>query len=268
MGYQILLLDTSDPPDGSLGELLAQCGFTVRTAKDVDDAADWLDKSCPASVVIRIADKAAIDLCRSLRVQTSAPVLGICTTRDEDLIVRCLEAGVDRVLITPLSRLEVGARISAALGRQNGSPSGGAKSEACRVGDLVIDPDAHVVTRAGLPLSLTPTEFRLLVALARRAGSVVSHEELLSEVWDPSYREHPEHLRLYIGYLRQKLGDDRKQPCLLLNQRGVGYRLAEGARAVNGRGNAYGSCDAQFRSTHSRARSRVRAGRTLAASGG
>lgn len=238
MGQHVILLDSADAPGIRLDAQLAQCGFVVHTASDINSAVRLLRSHAPALVVIRIEDVAAIDLCQLLRMQSSDPVVAVCDRRDEELIVRCLEAGVDRVLVAPLSRRELAARIGAALGCRNGSPP--AEPRPYHVGDLVIDPDAHVVTKDGHCLSLTPTEFRLLVALARRAGEVVSHADLLSEVWGATYMESPEHLRLYIRYLRRKLKDGESRPRLLLNQRGVGYKLAVEVGSTNGRGGAHG----------------------------
>lgn len=238
MAPHVLLLDLTVPPDRRLGSQLAQCGFVVRAARDPAGLALFSGRSSPRLAVIRIGNAAGADLNRTLRLLADIPAVVVCARRDEDLIVRCLEAGAETVLVAPLSRRELAARLGALLSGRNGSLPGELRSGSrrYRVGDLVIDSDAHAVRRAGREIALTPTEFRLLFALARRAGQAVRHEELLCEVWGPGRVTTPENLRLYVRYLRQKLCDDVEQPRLLISQRGFGYRLAEGAASLNGRG--------------------------------
>jgi len=96
-----------------------------------------------------------------------------------------------------------------------------------RLGDLVIDLDRYSVTRAGEPVALTPIEFRLLRVLAENAGRVCSHQMLLDRVWGEGFLDCSHYLRLYIGYLRQKLEDDPRRPQILLTEWGHGYRLVE-----------------------------------------
>jgi DNA-binding response OmpR family regulator len=127
----------------------------------------------------------------------------------------------------PLSRRELAARIGAMFDRRHAFKPAEPRYHAYHVGALAIDLRAHAVTKDGRSLFLTPTEFRLLVALARRAGKVVSHAELLSEVWGTTLVERPEVVQQCIRYLRRKLGDAPKQPRLIQSRRGVGYRLAE-----------------------------------------
>jgi two-component system KDP operon response regulator KdpE len=94
-------------------------------------------------------------------------------------------------------------------------------------GDLQIDVQKHTVHKAGTPVHLTPTEFKLLARLVRQAGQVVTHRQLLWDVWGPEYVDHTHYLRLYMAQLRSKLEDNPTEPCLLLTEPGVGYRLAD-----------------------------------------
>ncbi len=229
MAQSVVLWDLADPPDASLSLQLAQCGLVAEVATDIDRGLSWLHSRQPALLLIRAGDASAVDLCRSVHMLSNVPIMVLCTTREEDLVVQYLRAGAERVLIGSPTRRDLAARIGAMLAGRNGSNVVPVRSSTCYVGELVIDPKARVVTKQGRFLSLTPTEFRLLVALARRAGMVVTHGELLSEVWGADWTESPEILRHYIRYLRQKLGDSPAQPSLILNQRGVGYRLAQSA---------------------------------------
>jgi two-component system KDP operon response regulator KdpE len=97
-----------------------------------------------------------------------------------------------------------------------------------RSGELAVDVAAHRVTLAGQPVHLTPTEFKLLARLLRQAGQVVTHRQLLADVWGPEFTEHTHYLRLYMAQLRAKLEADPAESQRLLTEPGVGYRLAEG----------------------------------------
>lgn len=227
MGNRILLLDIADPPDAGLALQLGRCGFTVQTAADLDTAVRLQRDDAPALTVVRAARASSADLLCALPTLAAAPVVIICPEREAGLVVPCLEAGADTVLVAPLSRRELAGRIRAALNWCSGSlPSGeGRRPQPYQVGDLTIDPDCHKVTTGGHEVALTPTEFRLLAALARRAGETVDHADLVSEVWGAVCTGTRRSLRLYVRYLRRKLAHHHGQRALIHNDRGVGYRL-------------------------------------------
>jgi two-component system KDP operon response regulator KdpE len=232
VGYRILIVDVGDSPDAALGTQLAQCGFAVHTATDLESALRLLGSGSFALAVVRVVDANTVDLRHTLPMIAAVPVVAVCTGRDPDLVVRCLEAGADTVLTAPISRRELAGRVHATLGWCNASlpPGVSRRPQPYQVGDLTVDPDKYVVTQGGRGIALTPTEFRLLVALARQAGETVCHADLLSEVWGTSYAKTRGNLRLYIRYLRRKLASHNGRSLVLLNHRGVGYRLA--ARAT------------------------------------
>lgn len=134
-----------------------------------------------------------------------------------------LDAGADDYLSKPFGVAELMARIRAHLRRRDQAP--GSTEQSFRFGDTVIDFSGRLVTRGLLPVHLTPTEYRLLVVLARNAGKVLTHRYLLHEVWGPSYAENSHYLRIYMRHLRQKLERDPTQPKHLITETGVGYRL-------------------------------------------
>lgn len=157
----------------------------------------------------------------------AAPVL-VLSARDADGgKIRLLDLGADDYLVKPISLGELLARLRVAL-RHRGTAVQAAVTRWAE-GDLSVDLTAHQVRRDGEPLHLTPTEFRLLARLVRSAGQVVSHRQLLADVWGPEYTEHTHYLRLYMGQLRAKLERDPADPQRLLTEPGVGYRLAVGA---------------------------------------
>ena len=218
----ILLVQESHLLTGSLTEVLAQSGFIVEQADGLGEAADRLGEASPACIVVSICHPADVELVRDLRFMSGAPLIGACDRSDEDLLIKTLEAGADSVLVPPFQRLELTARLNALLARGRAALDSNAYRKPYRTGALVIDPEARSATNAGKSLLLTPTEFRLLDALVRRGGEVVSKSRLVSEVWPAPSVGSLENLRLYVRYLRRKLGE----PQLLLNERGAGYRLA------------------------------------------
>ena len=221
----ILLVQGSHLLTGSLTEVLAQSGFIVEQADGLGEAADRLGETSPACIVVSICHAADVELCRALRFMSGAPLIGVCDRSNEDLLIKTLEAGADSVLVPPFRRLELTARLNSLLAWRRGTPDSGPRGKPYRTGALVIDLEAHTATSAGRPLLLTPTEFRLLDALVRRGGEVVSKSRLISEVWPAPSVGSLENLRLYVRYLRRKLGE----PQLVLNERGAGYRLAASA---------------------------------------
>jgi two-component system KDP operon response regulator KdpE len=221
----------------SLPGQLVLSGFGVRTAPDFDEAARTARRENVAAALVRLDATRVLDIEQGFAPLDGVPLLALCVERDTDLVVRCLDAGADTVLSGPVTRRELAARLQALMRSQYASgvdllphfvPQ--------RVGELLVDPGSHTVSQNGYSVALTPTEFRLLLALARRQGDVASHEELLSEVWGASCDDGHEKLRLYVRYLRRKLRDE-DEPRLLLNERGVGYRLVSaGTNGHNGHG--------------------------------
>jgi two-component system, OmpR family, KDP operon response regulator KdpE len=143
----------------------------------------------------------------------------------EDLKVRLLDAGADDYLVKPFSLAELLARMRVAL-RHRGTVTRSATVRYERAG-LSVDLEARRVHRDGAEVRLTPTEYRLLARLVRQAGQVVTHRQLLLDVWGPEFTEHTHYLRLYMAQLRAKLEAEPADPRVLLTEPGVGYRLAE-----------------------------------------
>ena len=242
MDLQILLLDAARGTYPEVGSQLVRCGYLVRVSASAGEAATWLARDRHAAIVVSADCDTPPSLCHALRAQTDAPIMTVLQDCDEDRTIAWLDAGADSVLEAPVSRRQLAARMQVLTSRQWGRGNG-QPAEPIRCGALVIDPAAYVATLDGEPLSLTPTEFRLLTALARRGGKVARHADLIREVWGADGVESADNLRLYVSYLRRKLGDDPGRPRLLLSRRGVGYRIAtnamqDGRRSWNGPGQA------------------------------
>jgi two-component system, OmpR family, KDP operon response regulator KdpE len=162
---------------------------------------------------------------RDMRNWSSAPVLVLSAREREEEKVEALNVGADDYLTKPFGVPELIARVCARLRRAN-LVSVGPSSSVVKFGQIHVDLATYEVIRAGDQVHLTPTEFRLLTALIRGYGKVITHRQLLLEVWGPGYGDRPHYLRVYMTNLRQKLEDDPAQPRHLITELQVGYRLA------------------------------------------
>jgi two-component system KDP operon response regulator KdpE len=169
-----------------------------------------------------LPDLDGIEVTRSIREWSKVPIIVLSARGREQDKVATLDSGADDYLTKPFGVGELLARIRVAL-RHSQSQSLG-PSEFVAHG-VVVDLVSRRVTRDGLEVRLTPIEYRLLLALIHAAGKVVTHRQLLEEVWGPAYVEETHYVRVYMGQLRQKLEADPSQPKFLTTEPGVGYRL-------------------------------------------
>ncbi|MCY0386697.1 response regulator [Robbsia sp. Bb-Pol-6] len=175
-------------------------------------------------VDLGLPDIDGLDVIRQIRTWADMPLIVLSARSREAEKVAAFEAGADDYLTKPFGVGELTARIHALLRRRNRVGEAGAQQ--VRFGEVVLDLAARSVTRAGRHLHLTPVEFRLLTTLVRNAGRVMTHGQLLTQVWGPAHAEDTHYLRVYMGNLRQKLERDPAQPAHLVTETGVGYRLA------------------------------------------
>jgi two-component system KDP operon response regulator KdpE len=182
-------------------------------------------------VDLGLPDGDGIDLIRDVRGWSNVPILVLSARTDESDKIAALDAGADDYLVKPFGLGELMARVRANLRRPRTVPSDALNGEATnadsvfKFGDIEINRLDRIVRRAGIEVHLTPIEYRLLGVLVANVGRVITHKQLLRDVWGPSHSEQSHYLRIYMGHLRQKLEADPAQPCHLLTEAGVGYRL-------------------------------------------
>ncbi len=169
-----------------------------------------------------LPDGDGVDFIRSLRGWSQVPVIVLSARTQEAAKVAALDAGADDYITKPFGTAELLARTRAHMRRTRGAADGEA---VFRFGDVEVDQAARQVRRGGAEVHLTPIEYRLLGVLVANAGRVLTHPQLLREVWGPSHAQSTHYLRVYMGNLRLKLEADPAQPRHFLTETGVGYRL-------------------------------------------
>jgi two-component system KDP operon response regulator KdpE len=170
-----------------------------------------------------LPDIDGVEITRRLREWTTTPIVVLSARGLEADKVAALDAGADDYLTKPFSLAELLARIRVA-GR-HAEQRGDKNDAAFSLGDLRIDFANRIVTLSGGEVRLTPIEYRLLTTLARKAGRVLTYQQLLKEVWGPRYATQKQYLHVYMGHLRGKLEQDSTRPRFLVTEPGVGYRL-------------------------------------------
>lgn len=175
-------------------------------------------------VDLGLPDMDGKEVIRQIRVWSAVPILVLSARDREEEKVAALNTGADDYLIKPFGIPELIARVRAHLRRHQSSED--QPNFLVQFGDIAIDLAARTVTRNGVEVHLTPIEYRLLCTLIKERGRVVTHTQLMLEVWGPNYAQRSHYLRIYMGHLRQKLEHDPTQPKFLLTELNVGYRLA------------------------------------------
>lgn len=161
---------------------------------------------------------------RSVREWSEVPILILSVRQSEDEKVAALDAGANDYVVKPFGIAELLARVRALLRVSRNASA--AEAEIVQ-GELRIDLARHEVFLAGEPVRLTRKEFDLLALLTRNAGRIVTHRQLLNDIWGPAHEHDLQYLRVFVGRLRAKLGDDPASPRFILNEPGVGYRFLE-----------------------------------------
>jgi two-component system, OmpR family, KDP operon response regulator KdpE len=175
-----------------------------------------------------LPDGDGMEFLRDLRGWSNVPVIVLSARVGEQDKIEALDAGADDYLTKPFGVGELLARVRAASRRRRGAATG--LGSIFEFGDVKIDLSMRTVHKGATPIHLTPIEYRLLTLLIANCGKVLTHRQILREVWGPSHTEDGHYVRVYMGHLRQKLEDDPAQPRHILTETAVGYRLVQVAR--------------------------------------
>ncbi|KQW48477.1 two-component system response regulator [Nocardioides sp. Root1257] len=218
---RILVVDD----DASLAEMLTivlrQEGFESRMVTRGDEAVEAFRAYRPDLVLLdlMLPGKDGIDVCKEIRAESGVPIVMLTAKGDTVDVVVGLESGADDYVVKPFKPKELVARIRARI-RRFDTPA----QENLLIGDLTIDVAGHAVARAGVPISLTPLEFDLLVCLARKPWQVFTREVLLEQVWGYRHAADTRLVNVHVQRLRSKVEHDPESPEIVVTVRGVGYK--------------------------------------------
>lgn len=224
----ILVVDDEPQITRVLKTTLSSQGYGVRTASDGDEALQMLKEWTPDLVItdLRMPNLGGLELCRQIRAKSRIPIIVLSVKGEERIKVEALDAGADDYVTKPFGVHELLARVRAAL-RRAAAPEE-PESPLIEAGDFRIDTATRSVRVRDREVHLTPKEFDLLIYLARHAGKVLTHRNLLAAVWGGNSVEQPEYLRVFVGHLRKKLEPDEAAPRYILTEPWVGYRFEPG----------------------------------------
>jgi len=222
---ELLLIDDDESLTELLSSFLANQGYTMRVASDGVKGLRMLFAQTPDLVVLDVTmpQRDGWETLERIREVSDLPVVMLTARDEESEVLRGFSLGADDYVTKPFSFAQLAARIGAVLARSKQQVP--EAENFILGGDLKIDLRTRQLWRGDLQIALTPTEYKLLVTLMRRAGEVVSPEILVREVWGPQYAGEVSHVRRYIWHLRKKIELDPDNPGYIHNERGFGYRF-------------------------------------------
>ncbi|XXY46748.1 response regulator [Sorangium sp. So ce269] len=226
----VLLIEDEPQMRRFLRAMLAARGYRLVEAETGGEGIAQATMRNPDIVLLDLGlpDMDGLEVTRRLREWSAVPIIVLSARGREQDKIDALDGGADDYLTKPFSAGELLARLRVAL-RHAAHAARGAKEESSsfKVQDVEVDLARRVVLRAGEEIHLTPIEYKLLTTLIRHAGKVLTHRQLLGEVWGPAYAGQTHYLRVYMAQLRHKLERDPARPQILITEPGVGYRLKE-----------------------------------------
>ena len=224
-GARVLVVDDEPQILRGLRVVLRSAGYQVDVAASKAEALDAVASRAPDAMVLDLIlpDGSGVEVCEEVRSWSKLPIIVLSAVGDEREKVRALNAGADDYMTKPFGSEELEARLRALLRRA----ADFAQEPVVTVDHVTIDLAARSVLKDGEDVHLTPIEFDLLRVLAVHRGKLVTHRQLLQEVWGPEYVEETHYLRVHIAHIRAKIEDDPSSPRLVVTDAGVGYRLRE-----------------------------------------
>lgn len=223
MAIRILVIDDEPQIRKFLRISLSANGYEVTEAEDAASGTRLASETRPDLLILDLGlpDRDGQEVISAVRTDSDVPIIVLSVRAHEFDKVEALDRGANDYVVKPFGVGELLARIRAVLRTR----AAGEPPEAVEVGEVRIDLSRHVVARAGEELHLSRKEWDLLSILARNADHVLTHKQILREVWGPAHVEDTAYLRVYVNQLRQKLEADPARPALIVTDPGVGYRL-------------------------------------------
>lgn len=236
VGTRLVVVSTGLERAYDRARFLDGMGYRVAACGDPLGAPGFIAELTPDSIVVDLARDvgAPDDVVATLRAVSEVPIVVVGCTGSVAEMTRCFDAGADDYSRPHAPTEEIDLRLRALFRRLKLSvPAAQVSAETVyQVGELEIDVSSQLVRKRGQQVALSPTEFRLLLTLAERRGSVIPAKALIARVWGNQYAGETHYLRLYVRYLRQKLEDDPSHPIYIVNRWGAGYALEEPAKAA------------------------------------
>jgi len=222
----IVVIEDDPPIRRFLHTSLTTQGFEVHEADGGERGLIEAGIRKPDLIILDLGlpDMDGVEVVRLIREWSAMPILILSARNAEQSKIEALDAGADDYLVKPFGLGELLARIRAALRRASSNPET-IQSEVFNIGNIRVDLANRWVHVGGEEVHLTPIQYRLLTVLIKHAGKVLTHQQILKEVWGPGHVESSHYLRIYMSQLRQKLEEDPAKPKYLLTESGVGYRL-------------------------------------------
>lgn len=228
MTDRILIVDDDLTLVELLSHSLEKAGYRVLSATNGIDGLQMVYKNKVDLIILDVMMPRmdGWETCSRIREISDVPIIMLTAKDEEADTLKGFQCGADDYVTKPFSFAELTARVKAILQRARKAPPD-RQRRVYVFDELVVDGDKSQVTVRGKPVSLTPTEFQLLLTLAANAGRILSHEQLLSQVWGPEYVGEAGYVKRYIWYLRQKIEDEPSNPQYILTERGFGYKLGD-----------------------------------------
>ena len=224
MSQKILVVDDELDIVKVVRAYLEQSGFRVTSASDGEQALATFRYERPDLIVLdlNLPKRDGLDVCRVIRRESNVPIIMLTARVEETDRLIGLEIGADDYIVKPFSPREVAARVRTVLRRSTSAPE---QPSLITVGALSIDPLKHEVQLQGRSIDLTPSEFNILLAMASQPGRAFSRMDLLDAAQGESYEGYERSIDVHIKNLRQKLGDEPRDPTYILTVYGVGYKF-------------------------------------------
>jgi two-component system KDP operon response regulator KdpE len=224
-GTRVLVVDDEPQIVRALKVILRNAGYATEQAESKEQALNAVSVRPPDAMVLDLVlpDGSGVDVCADVRRWSGLPIIVLSAVGDEHEKVRALDAGADDYITKPFGVDELLARLRAVLRRT--SEDGG--DPVVTIGELTVDLASRAVSVGGEEVHLTPIEFDLLRVLTEHRGKLVTHRQLLKQVWGPAYETETHYLRVHIAHIRSKLEPEPSRPRYVITEPGIGYRLRD-----------------------------------------